>query len=286
MAQIITFYSYKGGTGRSMSMANVAWILASQRKKVLMIDWDLEAPGLHRYFSPFLVDPTLSASPGIIDFLRNFAVQSAKVQAAKTANDPERPPDWYREHADITDYALSLRWPHFRPGTLDLVPAGKQDADYATRVNSFNFDHFYSGLGGGAFLEAAKEYMEVYDYVLIDSRTGVSDTSGICTVQMPETVVICFTSRLRGNGRIAMAGRGCGFCRCRCGRIRLRRTSWRGGRITPRSGLRVFWSRWDRSIGRRWRCSMCLTTCMKRCWRRLGTGGMSPGRRSWGRMRG
>jgi|GEM_PF-1195479 len=198
MAQIITFYSYKGGTGRSMSMANVAWILASQRKKVLMIDWDLEAPGLHRYFSPFLVDPTLSASPGIIDFLRNFAVQSAKVQAAKTANDPERPPDWYREHADITDYALSLRWPHFRPGTLDLVPAGKQDADYATRVNSFNFDHFYSGLGGGAFLEAAKEYMEVYDYVLIDSRTGVSDTSGICTVQMPETVVICFTMSNQG----------------------------------------------------------------------------------------
>ncbi len=198
MAQIITFYSYKGGTGRSMSMANVAWILASQRKKVLMIDWDLEAPGLHRYFSPFLVDPTLSASPGIIDFLRNFAVQSAKVQAAKTANDPERAPDWYREHADITDYALSLRWPHFRPGTLDLVPAGKQDADYATRVNSFNFDHFYSGLGGGAFLEAAKEYMEVYDYVLIDSRTGVSDTSGICTVQMPETVVICFTMSNQG----------------------------------------------------------------------------------------
>jgi hypothetical protein len=42
--QIITFYSYKGGTGRSMILANVAWVLASNGKRVLTIDWDLEAP--------------------------------------------------------------------------------------------------------------------------------------------------------------------------------------------------------------------------------------------------
>ena len=53
--QIITFYSYKGGTGRSMALANIACILADEQKLkngkgVLMIDWDLEAPGLHRYF--------------------------------------------------------------------------------------------------------------------------------------------------------------------------------------------------------------------------------------------
>jgi len=58
--RIVTFYSYKGGTGRSMALANFAWILAASGKKVLVIDWDLEAPGLHRYFRPFLVDPTCS----------------------------------------------------------------------------------------------------------------------------------------------------------------------------------------------------------------------------------
>ena len=40
--QVITFYSYKGGTGRSMALANVAWILASNGKRVLVIDWDFE----------------------------------------------------------------------------------------------------------------------------------------------------------------------------------------------------------------------------------------------------
>ena len=59
MARVVTFYSFKGGTGRSMAVANVAWILASRGQRVLVIDWDLEAPGLHRYFRPFLVDRDL-----------------------------------------------------------------------------------------------------------------------------------------------------------------------------------------------------------------------------------
>lgn len=34
-----------------------------------MIDWDLEAPGLHRFFHPFIEDTELSMTLGIIDFL-------------------------------------------------------------------------------------------------------------------------------------------------------------------------------------------------------------------------
>jgi len=52
--QVVTFYSYKGGTGRTMSLANVAWILAANGKRVLVVDWDLESPGLDRYFAPFI----------------------------------------------------------------------------------------------------------------------------------------------------------------------------------------------------------------------------------------
>ena len=73
--KIITFYSYKGGTGRTMALANLAWVLASNDKKVLLIDWDLEAPGLHRYFRPFLVDPELRNTPGLIDFIWDLAAE-------------------------------------------------------------------------------------------------------------------------------------------------------------------------------------------------------------------
>ena len=74
--RIVTFYSYKGGTGRSMAVANVAWILASNGNRVLIIDWDLEAPGLHKYFHPFLRDKKLSNTRGVIDFVLEFASEA------------------------------------------------------------------------------------------------------------------------------------------------------------------------------------------------------------------
>jgi Mrp family chromosome partitioning ATPase len=47
---VVTFYSWKGGVGRTMALANTAVQLARSGHDVLMIDWDLEAPGLDRYF--------------------------------------------------------------------------------------------------------------------------------------------------------------------------------------------------------------------------------------------
>ena len=46
--QTITYYSYKGGVGRSMALVNIACLAAKEGKKILLIDCDLEAPGLHR----------------------------------------------------------------------------------------------------------------------------------------------------------------------------------------------------------------------------------------------
>ena len=50
--EIIMFYSYKGGNGRTMALSNVACLLAQRnpKDKILMVDWDLEAPGLHTFF--------------------------------------------------------------------------------------------------------------------------------------------------------------------------------------------------------------------------------------------
>jgi len=187
-SQIVTFYSYKGGTGRTMTLANVAWILASNGKRVLAVDWDLEAPGLHRYFHPFLLDKECKSSPGVIDMVWDVSVSATK----PVGRTPD--PGWYQEHADVLKYAVSLRWEFSNGGTLDVLPAGRQGSAYATRVNSFNWKNFYERFGGGGFLDAVVASMRRhYQYVLIDSRTGVSDTSGICTVQLPDTLVVCFT---------------------------------------------------------------------------------------------
>src|SRR6185295_2158749 len=49
-----------------------------------------------------------------------------------------------------------------------------------------------------------------YDYVLIDSRTGVSDSSGICTVQMPDVLAVCHTlnnQSIKGAAAVAASVR-------------------------------------------------------------------------------
>ena len=46
---VITFYSFKGGVGRTMALVNVAAELVRRGRKVLVVDFDLEAPGLETY---------------------------------------------------------------------------------------------------------------------------------------------------------------------------------------------------------------------------------------------
>ncbi|WP_198170432.1 FxSxx-COOH system tetratricopeptide repeat protein [Actinoplanes awajinensis] len=184
----MTFYSFKGGTGRTMAVANVAWILAANGHRVLAVDWDLESPGLHHYFRPFLADKKLRHSRGVIDMIRDFAAA-----VVDPAADPGEP-DWYQRYADVEREAVSLTWSFPGHGLIDLLPAGQQNAAYSGTVSTFDWAAFYERLGGEEFLRALRVNMsQGYDYVLIDSRTGLSDSAGMCTVNLPDTVVNCFT---------------------------------------------------------------------------------------------
>lgn len=186
--RIVTFYSYKGGTGRSMALANVAWLLASNDQRVLVIDWDLEAPGLHRYFAPFLPDPNLTSSPGVIDMVWDV------VDAADSEGGDDPPSRLTQLEIEIFRYVVSLRGRFAGRGRLDFLPAGRQGAGYAERVHGFDWAHFYEEYGGREVLARVRERLRrQYDFVLIDSRTGVSDTAGISTVEFPDDLVVCFT---------------------------------------------------------------------------------------------
>lgn len=185
--KIVTFYSFKGGAGRTMALANVAWILASNGLKVLVVDWDLDSPGLHRYFHPFLDPAKLAATPGVIELVNDY-LWAATMEGERTG-------DWHREYAQVWRHAISLNWNQFPPGgTLDFVSAGRQNRDYSSALTAIDWDNFYDRLSGGRFLDALREEMKAhYDYVLIDSRTGMSDVADICTVTLPDVLVACFT---------------------------------------------------------------------------------------------
>lgn len=171
MASIITFYSYKGGVGRSMALANVAVLLARRGKKVLAVDWDLEAPGLPRYFSTLQL---IREGPGLLPLLMQNGNKIGRSS--------------YRAYLSIFKDTSSNK-------TLDVLASGQEaDADYSTKLERFEWQQFFK-LGGGNFIERLRgEWKSDYDVILIDSRTGLTDSGGICTIQLPDIVVAMFTA--------------------------------------------------------------------------------------------
>ena len=98
------------------------------------------------------------------------------------------------ECARVDRHAVSLEWAFPGGGKLDFLSAGRQNRDYSAAVCSLDWDNFYERLGGGRFFRAMREDMKKnYDYVLIDSRTGLSDVADICTIELPDVLTVCFT---------------------------------------------------------------------------------------------
>lgn len=163
---IVTFYSYKGGVGRSFILSNIAAVLSVWGYRVLCIDWDLEAPGLTHYFKPWIKS---NNQRGLVDLVLDFAKGTS--------------PSWQ-------DYLIEIELPNAKR-TMQLLAAGSQDNDYFTRVQGIEWDRLYKSNDLGIFIESMRtQWKEKFDFVLIDSRTGITDIGGICTVQLPDILAV------------------------------------------------------------------------------------------------
>jgi GAF domain-containing protein/cellulose biosynthesis protein BcsQ len=192
VGKIITFYSYKGGTGRSMAVANVSVLLARWGSKVLVVDWDIEAPGIEYFFRPFIAKPEeIEGKGGVVDLLsasdETLSIDSLR-ENWKNALVEVHPPDG---------------------GQISLLTAGRRSGDYFQRVSAISVEQFYNERGGGRLVEGLRaQWREEFDFVLIDSRTGITDIGGICTIQLPDAVILLFTPTDQAlDGIIQVAGR-------------------------------------------------------------------------------
>jgi MinD-like ATPase involved in chromosome partitioning or flagellar assembly len=188
--QIITFYSYKGGTGRSMALANVACLFAQKRAtsgNVLMIDWDLEAPGLHLFFHDKIghVQSGQNLPKGQLGLIDLFYEIKACCERNAIKGEVS---DSFFDDLELGKHIVKLGI-----SSLYLLPAGRfDDGLYSSRVNAYNWEEFFSKYP--YLITAFAEYLrKKFQYVLIDSRTGYTDISGICTTLMPEKLVVVFT---------------------------------------------------------------------------------------------
>lgn len=181
---VITFYSYKGGVGRSMALANIACLLAKKGLKVLVIDWDLEAPGLHHFFK------ANDEKKGLIDILLDV---NAKIKSKIVLANESNIVEYFEENLNkFICRNLKVNFKNENEGAkIDLIKSGKFNNSYAKNISGFDWIDFYKSFP--SFFRILAQYLETkYDYILIDSRTGLSDTSGICTMLMPEKLVLVF----------------------------------------------------------------------------------------------
>ncbi|HEY7428959.1 MAG TPA: AAA family ATPase [Gemmataceae bacterium] len=168
---IITFYSFKGGVGRTMALVNTAAELARRGRKVLLVDFDLEAPGLNTYELLRSEKP----HPGIVEYVTEFR---------RTHRSPL-----------VTDFIYEAQPVGKKGGRLWVMAAGRGDAEYRRMLNNLSWRTLYQEEEGFLFFEDTRLQWEAElhpDYVLIDARTGHTDIEGICTRQLADAVFVVF----------------------------------------------------------------------------------------------
>ncbi len=170
----ITFYSYKGGVGRTLVVANVAKYLAQFGLNVVALDLDLEAPGLRHKF--VLDNESVPPGPGIVDYIVHFL-------------DTGTPPD------QIMPYSVSVTPPAGAPVPITLIPAGPAPAaEYWEALSRIDWHAllYTEDAPGIALFEDLKARIAAElspDYLLIDARTGITEMGGIATSLLADVVV-------------------------------------------------------------------------------------------------
>ncbi len=170
---VITFYSYKGGVGRSFALANIGALLSKWGLEVLCVDWDLESPGLSQYFRKYISKKIREKKRGVVEYVTDIAEKS-------TTN--------WREYITKLDIPTSK-------SPISLMVAGEQNESYIERLRKLDWEKLYKDNDLGKSLEKMRsEWKKEYDFILIDSRTGITDIGGISTIHLPDILAFFFTA--------------------------------------------------------------------------------------------
>ena len=181
---ITSFYSYKGGVGRTQLALECAVQLAGRGRRVVFWDLDLEAPGVQR--NPSLAPLDRSVRTGTIDVVEAFLRDGA-----------------YPEEL-VADSLLDL--PIDGRGSLRFLLPGQLDGDppYDARFAAVDWSGLFDPQRGPGLvlflrlltqLEAGGEV----DHVIIDGRTGLNELAALCVAEMPNLLVLVTNASEQGR---------------------------------------------------------------------------------------
>jgi len=160
-----------------LALANAARYLVRLGLRVVALDFDLEAPGLHYKFSATPDGKPLTVGAGVVDYLSAFASDG---QAS----------------LPLKEFTVDVSVPGAdRP--LKLIPAGRvPSSDYWAKLSQINWHELFypkGAKGVQVFLELKNRILDELqpDILLVDSRTGITEMGGVATTLLADRV-ICF----------------------------------------------------------------------------------------------
>jgi cellulose biosynthesis protein BcsQ len=177
---IINFYSYKGGVGRSTTLALFASYYAMQHgKKVVIIDCDFEAPGFNNFFG---LDYEETAKNGIVELILDSQFSETKPELRQC-------------------YSIEVSKEYSGDGSIYIIPAGNLSThenlvDYLEALARLDINS--TPVIKGQFKHVIEYINEEFtpDIILMDNRTGFNDVFGVLGFLF-STIVVGFFANNR-----------------------------------------------------------------------------------------
>ena len=155
MAKITAIHSFRGGTGKSNTTANIAALIAAEGMRVGVVDTDIQSPGIHVLFR---FDPN-RATYSLNDYLWG------KCDIVHTAHDV----------TSLVDSRMG--------GKIYLIPSSVKTGDIA-RVLHYGYD---VNLLRDGFLKLIDSL--ALDYLFIDTHPGLNEET-LLSIALSDTMVI------------------------------------------------------------------------------------------------
>jgi MinD-like ATPase involved in chromosome partitioning or flagellar assembly len=191
----IVFYSYKGGVGRTTALVHTAFHLARRGKRVVLVDMDVEAPGLHLVLPP---PEGKNVEAGLVDYLwerqvRPFSIADGSVLQTCLV-------DVVPGNAQAIAYAYEEA--EGDRAQVHVIPAGVANSNYVRRLSTLSAQEVLTR-ADDAWSLFEKELVEQLDpdLVLIDARTGLGDWGGLSLLRLADEVfLVMFPSQQNIEG--------------------------------------------------------------------------------------
>lgn len=162
-SRIISFYSYKGGVGRTIALIQTAYLLAKQGKNVLLLDLDIEAPSFYNIFKD-----DIKTEHGLVDYLYEDLYYDKKSISVSNI---------------ISKLNLELK------GDIYVIPAGKNNISYVKKLEKLKEKRIYENKSIQNIIRETENIHNI-DYTFVDSRTGINNWGALSLIDISDEVML------------------------------------------------------------------------------------------------